>query len=342
MKAVQVKEHGGPEVLGFADIPIPEPRADEVRIAVKAAGMNHLDLWVRKGVEGHTFPLPLVLGCDGAGVIDASGELVRHVKVGDRVAISPGLSDGSSPESLRGEHNLSRDYGIVGETRDGTNAEFLCIPARNVLPMPEDMSFENAAAAPLVFLTAWHMVVNRCGIKAGDDVLIHAAGSGVSMAAIQIAKMHGARVFTTAGSDEKVKRGLELGADHAFNYRETDFRKEVAKITNKRGADIIVDHVGGENFAKSIRTLARGGRVVTCGATADPALISDIRLIFFKNLSILGSTMGGMGEMHEVWGHLCAGKLKPVVAEVLKLDDVARGHQLLEERAVFGKVILKP
>jgi NADPH:quinone reductase-like Zn-dependent oxidoreductase len=342
MKAVLIEEHGGYEVLQIKDRPAPEPRADEVRIAVRAAGMNHLDCWVRRGVEGHKFPLPIIPGCDGAGVIESVGSLVSGVAVGDHVAISPGFTDGRSRESLEGNHHLSRDYGIVGETRDGTDAELVCVPARNVLPMPEDMDFPTAAAAPLVFLTAWHMVVERCGIKPGDDVLVHAAGSGVSMAAIQIAKMFGARVVTTAGSDEKVRRGLELGADVGINYREQDFLREVKSITGKRGMDIIVDHVGGENIGRSIRALAKGGRVVTCGATAGPELVSDLRLIFFKSLSILGSTMGGMGEMHEVWSHICAGRLRPVVAEVLPLEDVRRGHELLESRAVFGKVILQP
>ncbi|MEZ6197741.1 MAG: zinc-binding dehydrogenase [Planctomycetota bacterium] len=342
MKAVTIRAHGGPEVLEIGERPTPEPGPDEVRIAVRAAGMNHLDCWVRRGVEGHAFPLPIIPGCDGAGVVDAVGTLVHNVAVGDRVAISPGFTDGTSAESLAGQHHLSRDYGIVGETRDGTDAEFVCVPARNLLPMPAEMDFPTAAATPLVFLTAWHMVVERCHVKAGDDVLVHAAGSGVSMAAIQIAKMHGARVITTAGSDEKVARGLELGADVGINYREKDFLREVKGLTGKRGVDIVVDHVGGENISRSIRALAKGGRVVTCGATAGPELVSDLRLIFFKSLSILGSTMGGMGEMIEVWRHVCAGRLRPVVAEVLPLDQVRRGHELLESRAVFGKVILEP
>ena len=208
--------------------------------------------------------------------------------------------------------------------------------------MPEHMNFVDAAAAPLVFLTAWHMVVKRCAVKAGDDVLVHAAGSGVSMAAIQIANMLRARVITTAGSDEKVQRGLELGAEIGINYQKENFGKKIREITAKRGVDVIVDHVGGANITASIRALAKGGRVVTCGATAGPKLESDLRLIFFKSLSILGSTMGGLGEMHDVWGHLCAGKLKPVIAEVLPLEDVAKGHALLETRAVFGKVVLTP
>ena len=340
MRAIEIREHGGPEVLKVVDREMPEPKANEVRIAIKASGMNHLDCWVRRGVDGHTFPLPIIPGCDGAGVIDALGDEVSGYSLGERVAMAPGFSCGTCDHCVAGDQQLCRWYGVFGETTDGTNAEYICVPARNLLPITEGMDFVTAAAAPLVFLTAWHMVVGRCGIKAGDDVLVHAAGSGVSMAAIQIAKMVGARVITTAGSPEKVQKGIELGADVGIDYKQQDFLKEVRGITGKRGVDIVVDHVGGETMSKSIRALAKGGRVVTCGATASPELKSDLRLVFFKNLSILGSTMGGLGEMRAVWGHICAGRLKPIVAEVLPLEDVGRGHELLENRAVFGKVVL--
>ncbi|MCB9834360.1 MAG: zinc-binding dehydrogenase [Planctomycetes bacterium] len=341
MRAVEIAAHGGPEVLRFVERPVPEPKAGEVRIALRAAGMNHLDCWVRRGVEGHRFPLPIVPGCDGAGVVDALGAEATGVAVGDRVAIAPGFSCGHCRHCAAGEQQLCRHYGIFGETCDGTDADFICVPVANLLPMPAGMDFVAAAAAPLVFLTAWHMVVARCGVKAGDDVLVHAAGSGVSMAAIQIARMLGARVITTAGSDDKVARGLELGAEVGINYKTQDFLAEIRGLTGKRGVDVVVDHVGGENIGRSIRALAKGGRVVTCGATAGPELQADLRLIFFKNLAILGSTMGGLGEMHEVWGHVCAGRLKPVVGAVLPLAEVARGHELLENRAVFGKVVLE-
>ena len=340
MKAVVIGQHGGTDVLRIEERPTPEPSAAGVRVAIHAAGINHLDLWVRKGVEGHHFPLPMIPGSDGAGVVDAVGPEVTSVAVGDRVAIAPGYSCGVCAACLGGRQNLCRRYGIFGETRDGTNAEYVDVPEANLLPMPTEMSFVSGAAAPLVFLTAWHMLVDRCGVKVGDDVLIHAAGSGVSMAAIQIAKMHGARVIATAGSATKTTLALELGADHAIDYKEQDFGKVVKEITSRRGVDIAVDHVGGENISKTIRCLARGGRVVTCGATAGPELKADLRLVFFKNLTILGSTMGGTGEMHEVWSHIAAQRLKPVVAEVLGMDEVARGHELLESRSVFGKVVL--
>ena len=342
MNAVQISQHGGPEVLEFVERDRPEPGPHQVRLQVKASALNHLDLWVRKGVEGHRFPLPIIPGCDMAGTVEALGEGVQGVALGDRVAVAPGFSCGACASCAAGKQNLCRRYGIFGETCDGSNAEYVCVPEANLLRMPESMSFETAASAPLVFLTAWHMVVDRCGIRAGDDVLVHAAGSGVSMAAIQIAKMHGARVFVTAGSDEKLEAARSLGAEVTINYREQDFLKEVRTLTGKRGLDIIVDHVGGENIQKSVRALAQGGRVVTCGATSGPELKSDLRLIFFKNLSILGSTMGGLGEMHDVWGHLCSGRLESIVAETLPLADVRRAHELLESRSVFGKVVLLP
>lgn len=342
MKAVWIAEHGSTDVLQIIDRDVPEPSPNEVRLAVRAAGLNHLDLWVRRGVPGHRFPLPLIPGCDMAGVVDAIGSHVRSASVGDRVAVAPGHSCGVCEPCVDGRQNLCRQYGIFGETCNGSNAEYVCVPESNLLPMPDSMDFVQAAAAPLVFLTAWHMLVDRCGIKAGDDVLIHAAGSGVSMAAIQIARFHGARVITTASQPEKLAGGLALGAEFAINYNEERFSKRVREITNKRGVDIVVDHVGGDTIGSSLKCLAAGGRLVTCGATSSPVLEADLRLIFFKNLSILGSTMGGLGEMRTVWKHVSSGALAPIVAEVLRMDEVQRAHTLLEERAVFGKVVLQP
>jgi NADPH:quinone reductase-like Zn-dependent oxidoreductase len=342
MKALLIRAHGGPEVIETVERPSPEPGFGEVRLRVRAAGVNHLDIWVRKGVEGHEFPLPITPGCDMAGEIDKIGPGVEGVQVGDRVAVAPGKSCGRCDACAGGRQNLCRHYGIFGETCDGGDAEQAVVPAVNLLPMPPSMDFTVAAAAPLVFLTAWHMVVDRCSVRAGDDVLVHAAGSGVSMAAIQIAKMHGARVFTTVGADEKIAPAQALGAEVVINYKKADFGKEVRALTRKRGCDIIVDHVGGENITKSIRSLAAGGRVVTCGATSGYELKTDLRLVFFKNLSILGSTMGGLGEMRLVWSHICSGRLAPVIAAVMPLDEAREAHRMIEARAVFGKVVLTP
>jgi NADPH:quinone reductase-like Zn-dependent oxidoreductase len=340
VRAVVVREHGGPEVLRLEEREAPEPGPKEVRLAVRAVGLNHLDLWVRKGVPGHTFPLPIVPGCDVAGVIDAVGPGVAGLASGDRVVVGPGVSCGVCMACRSGREPLCRAYGILGETRDGGCADFMVLPAQNVFPIPEGLDFASAAAVPLVFLTAWHMLVERAGVRAGDLVLIHAAGSGVSSAAIQIARMFGARVFATAGSDEKCERAIELGAEEACHYREKDFTAEVRRFTAKRGIDIAVDHVGQDTFDRTLRCLAKGGRYVTCGATSGYELRTDFRLVFFKSLSILGSTMGGSHELLEVLGHVAAGRLRPVLDRTFPLEEVAAAHRHLEARSGFGKTVL--
>jgi NADPH:quinone reductase-like Zn-dependent oxidoreductase len=341
MRAVVVRGHGGREVLELADRPAPACRPDEALIEIKAAGVNHLDVFVRKGVPGHTFPLPLVLGSDGAGVVREVGALVKNVKPKDRVAIAPGYGCGACAACGSGNDPLCRSYGIMGETRDGTDAELCAVPGRNLLPIPEGIPFAQAAAVPLVYLTAWHMVVARAGLTAGDDVLVHAAGSGVSIAAIQIAKLCGARVLTTASSDEKLAKAKGLGADVLINYAREDVLAAVRAATGKAGVDVVVDHVGEATFETSLKALKKGGRVVTCGSTSGPKLTADLRLIFFKSLSILGSTMGSLGEMHRVWKLFTSGVLAPVIDRVIPLEEVAQAHQALEERAAFGKVILE-
>lgn len=342
MQALVVAGHGGPESLEYRERPVPAPRADEVLVRVRAAGMNHLDVWVRRGVESHRFPLPLILGSDGAGEVAGAGGLVRDWKPGDRVAISPGYCPGPSEEALSGRHNLDHRYGVLGEHRDGTCAEFVAVPQENLLRMPDSASFEEAAAFPLSALTAHHMLAERARIRPGMDVLVHAAGSGVSIMAIQIARLYGARVFTTSSSDEKLEKAKALGADVLINYVREDFVERVRKETGKRGVDIVVDHVGEATVAKSLAVLVRGGSLVTCGATSGPRLEADLRLVFFKSLSILGSTMGGLGEMRRVWRLFERGQLKPVVAKVLPLSRAAEGHKLLEDRRIFGKIILIP
>lgn len=342
MKALVVRAHGGPEVLQIEDRPAPEPRADEALVRIEAAGLNHLDVWVRKGVEGHKFPLPMILGCDGAGVVERVGSLVTAWKPGDRVAISPGFAAPEGEEALAGEHSLAFDYGIFGETRDGTCAEFIAVPGRNLLPMPAGMGFSDAASIPLAALTAHHMLVERARIRPGMDVAVHAAGSGVSVYAIQIAKLLGARVIATSGAASKLDRARGLGADEVIDLSREDFGRRVRELTSKRGADVVIDHVGEATIGASLRALAKGGAVVTCGATSGPRLEADLRLIFFKSLSILGSTMGGMGEMRRVWRMACRGLIRPVVDRVLPMSRAAEAHAALESRAVFGKVVVLP
>ena len=342
MKALVVSEHGGEEILDLVDHPIPSIAADQVLVRVRAAGMNHLDLWVRRGVETHKFPLPMVLGSDGAGEVAEVGSVVQGIKPGDRVAISPGYAPRLTENSLSGRHNLDHDFGVIGEHCDGTCAEYVAVPAANILKMSDEMTFPEAAAVPLSALTAHHMLVHRAQVRPGMDVLVHAAGSGVSIMAIQIAKLHGARVLCTASTQEKLDRASDLGADVLINYTEEVFLARIKQETGKRGVDIVVDHVGEATIGKSLRALTRGGAVVTCGATSGPRMEADLRLIFFKSLSILGSTMGGLGEMLHVWKLYSRGQLKPVVAAVFPLKDAKKGHRLLADRQVFGKVILEP
>lgn len=342
MQAVIIREHGDYDVLLLEELPDPTPRPDEVLVSVKAVGLNHLDTWVRRGVPGHTFPLPLIPGCDFAGEVVEVGSTVRGVSVGDRVLAAPGLSCGRCVHCARGDDQLCRHYGILGETVHGGCAELATLPRENVIPMPERMEFTDAAAFPLTFLTAWHMLVARCGIRAGDEVLVHAAGSGVSVAAIQIAKMFAARVIVTAGSDEKLAKAKALGADAGINYETQDWVREVKGLTAKRGVDIVVDHVGEMTFSGSLRCLAKGGRVVTCGATTGPKLEADLRPLFFKSLSILGSTMGSRGELLQIVDLVGKGLLRPVVDRVLPMSEVRAAHEAVAKRTTFGKIVLVP
>ncbi len=316
------------------------PGFREVRIRVRAVGLNHLDLWVRNGVPGHAFPLPIVPGCDIAGVVDALGPGASGVAAGDEVVVAPGLSCGRCPVCRAGKDALCRTYGILGESRDGGCQECLVVPDEGVVPKPAGLDWTQAAAVPLTFLTAWHMLKARACLEPGERVLVHAAGSGVSVAAIQIATFLGARVITTAGSDEKCSRGVALGAEEAVNYRTADFAKEVRRFSGGRGVDVVVDHVGVDTFDRSLRCLAKGGRYVTCGATSGFELKSDFRLVFFKSLSILGSTMGAAHELATVLSLVASGRLRPVIDRVFPLEQVAEAHRRLAARDAFGKVVL--
>jgi NADPH:quinone reductase-like Zn-dependent oxidoreductase len=342
MRAVVIEEHGGPERLRIVERPDPEPGPGQVRVRIRAAALNHLDLWVRHGIPGVRYPLPLVPGCDGAGLVDALGPGVAGLEPGRACVLAPAVACGRCEACARGEDHFCRDYGILGEHRDGTCADFIVVPARNVLPKPENLSFEEAAAMPLVFLTAWHMLVERAKLRPGETVLIHAAGSGVSTAGIQIAELLGARILVTAGSREKLDRALELGAEEGINYREQDVSAEVRRLTDKRGVDVVFDHVGRDTWDANIRSLARGGRLVFCGNTSGPLAETSLPHVFFKGLSLLGSTMGSLGEVHEILSLAERGDLAPVVDRVLPMTQVAEGHRVLEDREAFGKVVLTP
>jgi len=342
MRAVVVRAHGGPEALHLETLPVPEPGPCQVRVRVEAVALNFLDVWVRRGVPGHSFPLPIIPGCDVAGAVDALGPGSEGVRLGDAVLLNPGISCGRCAACREGNEPLCRSYHILGETRDGGCAEFVVVPAVNVFPRPPGLDAPHAAALPLTFLTAWHMLVGRARVKPGERVLVHAAASGVSSAAIQIARLHGARVMATAGSQAKCSLARELGAEEAVDTSRDDFTAAVRAWTGKRGVDVAVDHVGQETFDRTIRCLVKGGRYVTCGATSGFEMKTDFRLVFFKSLSILGSTMGGSHELAAVLAHVADGRLRPVVDRILPLEQVREAHTLLEERKALGKVVLIP
>jgi NADPH:quinone reductase-like Zn-dependent oxidoreductase len=341
-EAVVLREHGGPEVLLEERLPLEEPGPGEVRIAVRAVALNHLDLWVRRGGPAFRLSYPHRLGADVAGVVDALGPGVDDLAAGDRAVVSPGLSCGVCRACLSGRDNLCPSYGILGEHRSGGYGQFLVVPRRNLAPYPGQLSFPEAASVLLTFLTAWQMLVDKARVEPGETVLVHGAGSGVGVAAVQIARLFGARVIATAGSDAKLVRARELGAEGAINYRTADFVAEVKKLTGRRGVDVVFEHVGGATFTGSIRAVRNGGRIVTCGATSGFHPEIDLRHIFFRQISVLGSTMGSKGALLQILEHVAAGRLRPVVDRVMPLASAAEAHRLLESREVFGKIVLEP
>ena len=342
MRAVLVPRHGGPEVLAIGARPIPAPGAGEVLLEVRAAGVNHLDTFVRRGMPGITLPLPMIPGSDASGTLAAIGPGVTGMKEGDLVFVSPGYSCERCRACLSGNEPLCRFYGLLGEHKDGTQAEYVLLRPSQALPLPGGVSFEEGAAFPLVFLTAWHMLVARAGLRPGEEVLVHAGGSGVGSAAIQIAKLFGARVLTTVGGAEKAAKAKALGADEVIDHRAADVLAEVRRLTGKRGVDVVVENVGQETWEKSLLALAKGGRLVTCGATTGYEAKTDLRHLFFKGLSLLGSTMGSRAELLQIAELVGAQRLRPIVDRVLPLEQAAEAHRLLAERAVFGKIVLTP
>jgi NADPH:quinone reductase-like Zn-dependent oxidoreductase len=342
LKAVAMRAHGGPEVLKLEELPDPAAGPGTVVVRVKAVALNHLDIWVRKGWPGLSLSFPHVPGADVAGVVESVGPGVQGARPGDEVVLSPGISCGRCGECLCGRDNLCRHYAILGEHVPGGYAERVAVPAQNLLPKPANLSFEEAACVPLVFLTAWHALAARAGVRAGETVLVHAGGSGVGSAAIQIARLLGATVLATAGSDDKCGKALALGADHAVNYEKEDFLQAVRKLTGRRGVDVVFEHVGKATWEKSILALAAGGRLVTVGATTGHDPLTDLRHVFYRQLSVLGSTMGSKGELFQILSFVERGKLRPVLDRALPLADAARAQGLLADRAQFGKVVLQP
>ncbi len=341
MLGFRVARHGGPEALEWGELADPVAAPGEVLVRVRACALNHLDLWVRNGVPGHRFPLPLVPGSEIAGDVEALGPGVAGPAPGTPVLVGSGVSCGVCPYCVSGRDPLCASYGILGEHRDGGYAELAAVPQRNLFAIPRGLSYAEAAAIPLVFVTAWHMLVDRARLAMHEDVLIHAGASGVSSAAIQIAKLLGARrIFATAGSAAKLTLARELGATDTIPYREVDFARAVRAATAKRGVDVVIDHVGGETFEQSLRCLARGGRIVICGATVAAEATINLRALFFKSLSILGSTMGSNAELAHLLPWFERGALVPVVARTCPLEEAPAAQALLAAREAVGKIVL--
>ncbi len=342
MKAVRLHAHGGLDQLHYEDASDPEARANEVLLRVKATALNHLDLWTIAGVPGLKLQFPHIPGNDMAGVVESVGELVDHVAIGDEVVVAPGRGCGHCPDCVAGHDNLCRTYALYGYQMNGGFAQYAAVRADNVRPKPVDMGWAEAASVSLVFLTAWHMLVERARLQPGETCLVMAAGSGVGIAAVQIARLLGARVIATAGSDDKLERARRLGADDVVNYTDPEWPRVVRGLTGKRGVDVVAEHTGEEFFEGCIHSLARDGRLVTCGATSGPRASLDIRLLFARHLTILGSYMSGKASWHRVWEFVAAGSLQPVVDRTFPLSAAREALERMQKREQFGKLVLIP
>ncbi|MBI3551402.1 MAG: zinc-binding dehydrogenase [Elusimicrobia bacterium] len=341
MQAVIIDRFGGPETLKSAKLPDPEPEKGEALVRVRACALNHLDLFVRDGIPAYKIALPHILGCDVAGEVAEVGEGVSSVKKGDRVAVSPGRSCGRCESCLAGRDNMCKEYGIIGaQGGPGGYAEYLRVPEAYLLALPGNLSFEEGAAYPLTFLTAWHMLMTLGGCGPDSTVLILGAGSGVGVAAIQVAKLSGAFVIASSTSEEKLEKSVKLGADAAIHSPPQDIMKSVHKLTKGGMADIAVEHVGPAVFDAALKSLKTGGRLVTCGSTTGPTVELDMRYVFSRQLQILGSKMGTQAEMREVARLVAAGRLKPVVDRTFPLSQARQAHEYLAQKKQFGKVVL--
>ncbi|MDC4227506.1 MAG: zinc-binding dehydrogenase [Candidatus Manganitrophus sp.] len=342
MKAVRFHRFGDLDTLVYEEVPTPKAGPGEVVVQVKACALNYLDLWIRQGVPAYKIQLPHIPGSDVSGIVAEVGPGVEEISVGQRVVIAPGLSCFRCAYCLSGRDNLCDQYRIVGTGTDGGYAEFTKAPAANLIPIPDGISFEEAAAFPLTFVTAWHMLITRAALKPGQDLLVLAGGSGVGSAAVQIGKLAGARVIATASTQKKLDQARQLGADLLINYAERDFSREVFKMTQGRGVDVVFEHVGPATFGKSIVSLAKEGILVTCGATTGPTTELDLRHVFWKDLSILGARTGTRAEMETVARLVGERKLRPIVDSVYPLSKAREAQEKMQSRDLFGKVILTP
>ena len=342
MKAVLFRQHGGPDVLEHTEVPDPVLEPGHLLVRVKACSVNHLDLWIRQGIPAYRIRLPHISGCDVSGIVERAGEGVAQVKPGDRVVLAPALSCGTCEWCRRGDDNLCVSYGIRGAASPGGYAELISARATDAIRLPKDLAFEEAAAFPLVFLTAWHMLVGRANLQAGETILVHAAGSGVGHAAVQIAKYLKARVLTTVGAETKVPKARALGADEVINYQRENFEERVTQLTGGRGVDVVFDHIGPQVWEPSLRLLAKGGRLVTCGATSGPSVPLDLRYVFSRQLAVLGSMMGTRAELLALTRLIGQRRLRPVIDTVFPLSEARAAQQRLLDRQVFGELLLAP
>ena len=342
MKALYFKEHGDLDVIQYGDVADPKPGVGEVLVRVRACAINHLDIWVRRGWPGLKLEMPHWCGADVAGEIIELGEGVSGWEIGQRVVVDPGINILEDEFTRRGEFTLSPGYLVLGEQVRGGAAEYLAIPARNLAIMPEDLDYPEAAAPLLVSLAAWRMLIHQGKLRAGESVLVVGAGGGVNSMAIQIAKLAGAKVYVVAGNKEKADRALELGADTILDRSKVDWVREIYKLTDKRGVDVVVDNVGQATINNSMKAAVRGGRIVILGNTSGPLAEIDIRFIFGKQISLIGSTMGTHHDFREVTTLLWNGKLRPVIDRVMPLSNGKEAYAILERGEQFGKIVLTP
>ena len=340
MKAVRFHQHGGPDVLRYEDAPDPQAKPGWIVVGVRACAMNHLDIWQRQGLERVKIPFPHISGADVAGEISALGEGVTGLRLGQRVMLQPGLSCGACARCQAGEDNFCDRYDVLGYQSDGGYAELVTVPDVNAIPLPDHIDFVTAAAFPLAFLTAWHMLYSRARLAKGETVLVIAAGSGVGQAAVQLAKAAGTRVIATAGGDAKLSASKKIGADEVIDHYREDVVARVREMTSRRGVDVVIEHVGTATWERSVRSLARGGRLVTCGATTGHDAEIDLRHLFARQLSLLGSYMGGKPELLRASELFFRGEVRPIVDRTYPLSETAQAHRYLESSSQFGKVVL--
>jgi len=342
MKAVQFDAHGDRDVIEYGEFPDPEPGRDEVLVDVKAGALNHLDVWTRRGLPGIDVEMPHIPGSDAAGVVEAVGDGVTRFEPGDRVAVSAGVACGECEFCRAGEPSLCVSFHIIGEHVRGVHAERAAVPAENLVRVPDGVDWEVAGSVSLVFQTAWRMLQTRADIEAGENVLVLGASGGVGHAAVQIADHAGCEVFATASTEEKLRHAEDCGADHVIDYEANDFADEIAELTGNRGVDVVVDHVGAATYPDSLKSLAKGGRLVTCGATTGPNPDAGLNRIFWNQLSVIGSTMATPGEVDDVLELVWDGTFEPRIRETLPMSEAARAHELIENREGFGKVVVIP